>query len=393
MEIVLKEYISTFYNLRELMTTEQQLTEQERREADGLLALWQRFNAEEPNPVRLEREIEEMLLACYAKTRETSSEVSEPLRNTVLYMEQMLSAVEKCDKEAKGQLEKNGVIQIGAVPRWFQVKVEELCEQLRNISSRSAGLAPVIDLLMKSLRDCPDMIDGTLCFFKNIVQKLDDLESHWRKTQKSARNLLGQRTKGFSDMRNVVYSALRVWAEPFDARRAYLRDKGVLIAANNLSLQPQQPKPSSKSAQPISLRRRKKNGAKTWPPEKSKTVPPEKPWQVFYVNATTRSVLGSLELLPEDDGTKLVEILNQYCVWPHGGRRTVASLRRLLRMAPNLRSINVASFRIEDANWYRLKFGKYRMLVWPKDDEHTVFLMAEHRTKLYGDIGRSKNES
>jgi len=285
----------------------------------------------------------------------------------------------------------------GTPPVFFDQRMGTMIERFLKITGQSRKASPIVEMMAKGALENPRPLMGSLPILEEVVRQLETVEALWLSTHKDTREKLGKIVENFKSGRGAIHSAAEIWAQTSEACWKYLEKRGLHVAPlNSRRAIFSSPAPAPKSVKHVSLRRQKKERAKTRPDQAEKPNQnslPEQSWKVFCINAATQNVFASLELLPTDDGNKLVEILNQYCVWPHGGRRTLAKLRPLLKIAPNLRSINIASFRIEDANWYRLKFGKYRMLVRPKDDEHTVFLMADHRTKLYDDIGRKKNES
>lgn len=377
----------------------QELGEQEVREAEAILALWKKFGEKDSESLRISKDVEEALGNCYGNTKDFSDGPGDVLAEVVKSAKEIIAEAESCTIDIEDYCQKNGmVVGVGTPPVFFDQRMGAMIEKFLTVTERSRKALPIVKIMTDVAVENPVTLADSLPILEKAMGELGAVEALWLSLYKDTREKLGKIVENFRSGRGAIHSTAEIWAQASEARWKYLEKRGLHVAPINsrraiFSVST----PAPKSVKHVSLRRQKKEQAKTSPAQSEKSSQnslPEQPWKVFCINAVTQNVFASLELSPTDDGTKLVEILSQYCVWPHGGRRTVASLRRLLKMAPNLRGVNVDSFRLKGANWYRLKFGKkYRMLVRPKDDERTVFLMAEHRTKLYSDIGRKKNES
>jgi len=378
------------------MTNEQRLTEQELREADAMIALWRKFDKEKTRAETARKDVEEAILRCFA---EASKEIS----SSIACFRQILCCT-KQELEVQKAIHKEFLCRPFSLeaeidpPAWFIKLMRPLEDQLARLTSQNQLITGIIGMLC-SVNNREDLVVNTGRFFEVCIKRIEAIEDAWREVLKRVRDVHSAKQSKWIELQKSLREIIVAWFSASEARAAYLKEKNVsgleLITASTL----QTPKclvesaPVSMSKPVKTLRRRKTEKANGMPKTETLVPEPEKPWKVSIIRHTG-TVLESLSmLLFSSNGDELVAALNRYCVWPRTGRITIRALRKLIGEPAASRG-NGYRIPFRGINWCRLKFGrKYRMLVDINDDQRSVTLMAGHRTKLYADIGRRKDES
>jgi hypothetical protein len=367
-----------FFELEVKMT----LTKWELSEADAIVNLWRALADEERELCRIQKDLEEMLLTEYAKAKGKLSSIKGGLRNVaglIGVVHDTYAAIGPIEMVLSGS-------GIGLVVR----KAMSLAEQIEHSAGNNPGIKALASLIVTATgAGCADLTFATLPFYETCVEKLDDVEDGLREAQKSLRGLMKKKS-AFEALSNSVRGLTNAWAGGSQARKAYLASKNIRITPASVQCSLKQESMLTNGNQVKTSRRLKAEKAILQRKEIGDAkAAPEKPWQVSCVTATG-TVLRSFSLLLSETSGRLLGILKECYIWnpkDSRGNRTIGALRRFLTTG------NSPWFTIDNRRWYRIKVGKYRMLVFADSEKRTLLLMAGHRTELYRSIGRSKNES
>lgn len=368
------------------MTEKPVLTDQERKEADALIFSWENFVAKERACARLSKDAEEILLACYTQSRDKFApqerRIGEIIRVIAMVLNFENEVGEWCDQTCS----QRGV---GNPPPWFGEKCREMCKTAQKIfCTDSDSLTMIIDMLRNLIYRFPGFVDNAIAFMATSVEAANSLEICWQQTQNDVRKLLKSLAENVNSVRSPMYNALCVWAESSEARREYLQSKGVYIAPVNGFNHA----PAARSAAMRPIRQEK---PKPKPAEPQATPPVEEPWQIFCVTPTGTE-LESFDLMLSGSGERLAQSLARHYRWTREPKPTMSALRRIIKTCPSQRTFlsKVSVIPHGELNWFSFRVGKkHRIMARIKDENHSVFLMADHRTELRRAIGKRKNES
>lgn len=363
----------------------QDLSAQEKREADSLVLMWQSAQSQAAAFGTLAKDVEEAVLAPHMKAKEAGV-LHRELEKVVKCLEELFVDFQKARAESMQNPEYfRGHL---VLPEWIdkKFKTEYLAKLNAAASHRGNITSAFVGLLSHVITHTPQSIEPSMVFLRSLLRLLKNLEEGFAKSQANVRHLL--KMYGAQDAKEKALNFLRCWASS-PARAKYLESRGVYLGARVVG-GVQIVSAEASTRPPESLRRRKAKAANGTEkePEASQTV--EEPWTFVLVNFQGKELARVPELL-SGDGYGLKEILDQNVTWPPSADMTISKLRVLLTTSPKDRTKEV--FRHLDQIWYKLRFAKkWRMLARASDSERTVYLIAGHRTNVYAGIGRSKNE-
>lgn len=362
------------------------LTDQERKEADALIFSWENFVAKERDSARLSKDAEEILLACYTQSRDKFAPQERRIGEIVRLITVLVDFENEIEKWCDYTCSQRGV---GDPPPWFGEKISKICKNAQKVFRNDSDLIPVAtDVLRTLIFRFPDFVDKAIAFMETGIKTANDLEICWQQTQNDVRKLLKSLAENACSVRGPMYDALRVWAESSEARREYLQSKGVYIApVNGFS--------HAKAAKPVAMRPIRQEKLAPKPVEPKAKPAPEEPWQIFCVTPTGTE-LESFDLMLSGSGERLAQSLARHYRWTREPKPTMSALRRIIKTCPSQRTFlsKVSVIPHGELNWFSFRVGKkHRIMARIKDENHSVFLMADHRTELRRAIGKRKNES
>lgn len=370
------------------------LTPQEVAEADALFALWQKTKQQESDLERFEKDMGEIVLNCYVEGSQASPT---ELQDVVAVFRQMEAEIDSFLATAPAGLERRGIYvycdrQTANRLYGGLAQMDQRMLQILLHNSNVSSVMPVMIALWQARQ--PLLVEGLANFLQKLAKRTENLPFIWRQAQRTIRKAMQERVREFRAFRSSTYDALCVWAAGSSERALYLKDKGICIPAKGICLSSNVKINNGAGSICFSRRRQKQKTsiALSGALAKPSCNGYDKPWKIICVNAQSTQ-LCSFSLKLSDDGSQLAETLDLCYDWQMPANRTMLALAKLLKAEPSKRN-NVPWIPFRGINWYRLRVSrKYRILAHVKDGSRTVLLMAGHRTKLYADIGKLKNES
>jgi hypothetical protein len=375
------------------------LTPQETKEADCLLAMWQKAKQRESDFAKFANDTGELALSCYVKGGQAAPIELQAVANVLNQMEAEVAKFIADNRSSDVKFERHGLYiscDKQTADRMY-AKLSQMDQHMLQILDRNKDISlamPVLIALWQAHQ--PFLVDGLVDFLRRLSAKTKNLPEIWREAQRTIRKSLVDQIREFKDLRNLAYRAISTWVGQSLDRQTYMEDKGVILPVRiESSVLAKSP------AQPINVngavsRRRQKQQAVAQLSLASQPSPSlnsqDESWKVVCVNEYGKE-LDSLIFKLSDDGTQLVETLDLCYGWPMGAGVTKRALAKLLRAKPTERNF-VPWIPFGGISWYRLRVSKkYRILAHIKDDSQSVILMAGHKIKLVSAIGKRKDES
>jgi hypothetical protein len=373
------------------------LTLQETKEADCLFAMWQKARQRKEDFAKFANDTGELALNCYVKGGQAAPIELQAVANVLNQMETEVDKFISDNTSDDTKFERHNLYiscDRQTANRMY-VNLSQMDQRILQILDRNKDISLVMPVLIALWRaHQPLIVEGLTDFLRRLSAKTENFPEIWREAQRTIRKGLSGQVREFESLRNSAYQAILTWVGQSLDRQAYMEDKGVI-----LSVRFERSASANAPAQPINVngavsRRRQKQQivAQLAPAPQPSSNGHDKPWKVVCVNEYGKE-LDSLSLKLSDNGTQLAETLDLCYGWPMGSGVTMRALAKLLRAKPTERNF-VQWIPFGGINWHRLRVSKkYRIIVYVKDDERTVRLMAGHRTKLYTSIGKAKKES
>lgn len=376
----------------------EQLTDQERNEADALIAAWKQVCLNVREYETMKNDADELLRACYGDTQRTVTKITSVLRAIFNKTQWASNEWNKTVQVFMEGLSQKDAKFPDEMPKVLARKIPDLIRPFERISTENPSLSPFIRLLITLIGTNQHEVANHLCLAqREHADKLDRAVTGLREVHKRIRDRIAEKESCYLKAKSDLLHVFRVWTAQSETRMAYVRKHGIPLVSSVQNGTVREGS-SSHATSPDTLRRRKKRLAvHDKQTEKTSVCADNQPWTITCVTHEGKH-LESYHLTQDDDGTKLECLLEETfgryawsgCEIPKG--RIAYLLRKILGTSPGQRHcVFQGTFRIKGKQFFALKPKKgYRILVRINDTDHSVQLMAGHRTELYSEIRRFK---